>query len=451
VGGGFFNDTAPQRFTVGANPGQLFVGNFDGRTDLVTVNGGSNDLTLISNFMSADSVTTTISSGGTDPATAFSFSAGSGFDDLVVGNGGDGVLALFEGSDKGLTLTSTQTSADLPSPSAMVYSGLTGGDVQFYAASAGREAAALVALSLGGEIAALSSPTPSPTPTVAQLVPLQESSLALVGTFLITTLPSSAAEVSLGPAETEIATTVTLSTTAPLALGQGSAGQSRGEEVGTDGDEPSPQPEPAQAAVEPAAASWQHHVLGTDAALEKFDREHPDLFPPRPDVKLPAQRDPAPGQGPAPGDRRMETIDQSIEQMQDEHPAPRRVGETHQEHNHIKIGMVGFTHPTEDSEIRRYDLAAALAIAATVAGDFYFGYARRRTGTRSWIVRRGSALSQRGIRVGRSSQTAVEADDRTVPHEQDLGPLILEQKQTKETKKTHNCLFTWAANESFVW
>jgi hypothetical protein len=423
VGQGFFNDTNPQTFAVHDNPGPVFVGNFDGRTDLVTINAGSNDLTVISNFMSADSVTTTISSGGTDPVTAFSFSAQSGFDDLVVGNGGDGVLALFEGSDKGLTLTTPpETSPDLPSPSALWYSGMAGGDVQFYAASAGREAAVLVALSLGGEIVTISPPTP--TSTVAQLAPLQDSSLALVGTFLITTLPSSATEVSLSLAETEIATTVTLPTTAPAALGQGSAGQSRGEEVLTDGDEPSPQPEPAKAAIEPAAASWQHHVLGTDSALEEFDREHPDLFAPRPDVKPPARRDPAPGQGPAPSDRQMETIDQSIEQMHDEDPAPRRVGEIHQQDDHIKIAPVRFNRPSEEVEEQRYDTSAAMAIAATVASEFYFGSARRRTGARSWFARRASALSQRGTQFGRTSRTAVEAGDKRVPHQEDLGALI---------------------------
>ena len=44
-----------------------FVGNFDGQTDLVTVNAGSNDLTLISGFEGSDPVTTTIASGGVDP------------------------------------------------------------------------------------------------------------------------------------------------------------------------------------------------------------------------------------------------------------------------------------------------------------------------------------------------------------------------------------------------
>ncbi len=388
-GGGFFNDTKPQTFQVGDNPGPVLVGNFNGQSDLVTVNAGSNDLTVISNFMSADSVTTAISSGGTDPDTAFSFSAQSGFDDLVVGNGGDGVLALFEGSDKGLTLTSSEINPDLPSPSALVYGGLAGGNVQFYAASAGQEAAALVALSLGGEIAPLSPATPSPTPTVAQLVPLQESSLALVGTFLITTLPSSATEVNLGPAETEVAATVALSNAGPVALGQGAAAPSRVEDTGTGSDEPPAQPEPPKAGAEPPAASWQHRVLGTDEALERFDREHPDLFQPRRDE--PPETNPSQGRGaiPAPaqehtplgqvsGDHRAELTDRAIE-----HLADRRVGETHQGYNHIKIGPVGFTHPTGDGDEERYDVSAALALAATVAGQFYFGCTGRGNGLRS--------------------------------------------------------------------
>ncbi len=75
VGGGFFNDTNPQTFAVGNDPGPLFVGSFDGKPDLLTVNTGSNNLTLISDFVSADYATRTISSGGTDPDTAFSFSS----------------------------------------------------------------------------------------------------------------------------------------------------------------------------------------------------------------------------------------------------------------------------------------------------------------------------------------------------------------------------------------
>ena len=414
LGPGFFNDQNPRTFPVGDNPGPIFVGNFDGQTDLVTVNAGSNDLTLISGFMGADSVTTTISSGGIDPATAFGFSSGSAFDDLVVGNGGDGVLALFEGSDEGLTLTSGMTNPDLPSPSALVFAGLAGGDVQFYAASAGREAAVLVALSLGGEIAPL-SPLPSPTPTVAQLVPLQESSLALVGTFLITTLPSSGTEVNLGPAETEVAITVSLSTTGPVALGQSAAAQSRGEETEASDDETPAQPEPAKAGVEPSAASWQHRVLGTDEALERFDHEHPDLSRPGREaspetnpsqrhgaIPAPAQENPPPGQGhPATADRLLEAVDGAIDHLHDGQQTAiegqtdrtasgketeRKVGETHQEINRIKIRLVGFTRPTTDRVAvneERDDLSAALALAATVAGEFYFRSAGRRNSPRS--------------------------------------------------------------------
>jgi hypothetical protein len=358
VGQGFFNDTNPQKFPVGDNPGPLFVGNFDGKPDLVTVNAGSNDLTLISDFLNADHVTSTISSGGTDPDTAFSFSSGSGFEDLVVGNGGDGVLGLFEGSDQGLTLTSSSTNPDLPSPSALVYAGLSGGQVQFYAATEGREAAALVALSLGGEIAPLAAPAAPATPVVAQLIPLQESSVTLVGTLLITTLPSSEADVIVARAETEVAATVSQSSSAPAAPNQSVLVEIRSDETGG-GDEPPAEPQAAKADVQAPDASWQRHVLGTDEAIEKFDREHPDLFQARP--ADPPETDPSQEHGHSTSDDRLEAIDKAIEDVSD-----RGVGETHQEFNVTKIRHVGSANPT----------AAALALAATVAGEFYFGSRR---------------------------------------------------------------------------
>jgi len=317
----------------------------------------------------------------------------------VVSNGGGGAQAHFEGSYEGLTLTSSETYTDLPNPSDLVYAGLPG---------------VLVALSLGVEIAP-PSPLPSPTPTVAQLVPLQESSLALVGTFLITTLPSSGTEVNLGPAETEVATTMSLSTTGPVALGQSAAAQSRGEDTGASGDETPAQPEPAKAGAEPPAASWQNRVLGTDEALERFDREHPDLSrpgreaPPETNpsqgqgaIPAPAEENPPPRQGhPAAADRLLEAVDGAIDHLHDGQQTAierqtdptasgketeRRVGETHQEFNRIKIRLVGFTRPTTDPVAvneERGDLSAALALAATVAGEFYFRSADRRDSPRS--------------------------------------------------------------------
>ena len=275
VGGGFFNDQNPTIFSVGNQPGPLFVGNFDGRPDLVTVNPESNDLTLISDFMSADHVTSTISLGGTEPDAAFSFSSGSGFDDLVVANSDDGVLALFEGSEQGLTLTYSETNSDLVGLTALTFSALTGGQIQFYAATAGREVATLVDLSLGGE-----TQPPPPTNNLAQLVPLQQSSLAVVGTLLVTMIESPGAEVNLSPAETETTTALAFSLATPVSVGQGTPGQGGHDNAGGGGDEEAGTPADAAAnRAGPDASSWQAFVLGTNEALEQFQREHQGLSP----------------------------------------------------------------------------------------------------------------------------------------------------------------------------
>src|SRR5262249_21899651 len=135
VGQGFFNDRDPRGYAVGSAPAASFVGNFDGNTDLVTVNAASNDLTLISGFEGPNPVTSTMASGGIDPSTAFDFSTGNGFEDLVVGNTGDGVLALFEGGPGSMSLDSAETEPNLPDPTSLVFAGLADGEVQFYAAT----------------------------------------------------------------------------------------------------------------------------------------------------------------------------------------------------------------------------------------------------------------------------------------------------------------------------
>ncbi len=197
IGDGFFKPATASPFSVGNSPVQSIVGNFDNTLDLLTVNAGSNDLTLTSNFESADPVTTTISSGGLDPETAFAFESSSGFEDLVVGNTGDGVLALLEGGQGGLTLMSTQVEPDLPSPTALAFSALTGGQIQFYAATAGRDNADLVTLDLGAE-ASPSAALPGPSNTFAQLVSSEGSSLPLVAVVLTLTIEVSANELSSG-------------------------------------------------------------------------------------------------------------------------------------------------------------------------------------------------------------------------------------------------------------
>jgi hypothetical protein len=273
VGGGFFNDQNPITFSVGANPGPVFIGNFDGKPDILTVNSGSNDLTLISDFNGPDPVISTISSGGLDPVTAFAFSTGGGFEDLVVGNNGDGVLALFAGGPNGLTMISTEFEPNLPSPTDLAFATLNGGQVEFYAATEGQESAVLVGLSLSGPTTPGSVPPPPPPPSesnVAQLIPLSESAstLALVGTLLTLTLESPGSEANIVPSES--------GATVPGA--SSSIGQSL-TDLGGDFEELS-QPVDARDSAgfagnppAPAASGWERFMLGLDEALEQFRQE----------------------------------------------------------------------------------------------------------------------------------------------------------------------------------
>ncbi len=198
VGDGFFKPAINTSFPVHKGPVVTFAGTFTGNTPgLVTVNAGSDDLTLTSNFEGPDPVTTTISSGGLDPDAAFVFED-DGFDDLVVGNSdGDGVLAaLLKEARTGWTLMSTQVEPDLPSPTALAYSALTGGQIQFYAATSGHDQADLISLSLAAETPlppALPGPS-NPSPT---LVSSEGSSLPLVAVVLTLTIEVSANELSL--------------------------------------------------------------------------------------------------------------------------------------------------------------------------------------------------------------------------------------------------------------
>ena len=48
-------------------------------------------------------------------------------------------LALFEGGPDGLDLTSVEEEPNVPDPTALAFSALTDGSVEFYAATAGRE------------------------------------------------------------------------------------------------------------------------------------------------------------------------------------------------------------------------------------------------------------------------------------------------------------------------
>ena len=258
VGGGFFNDQNPTIFSVGSQPGPLFVGNFDGQPDLLTVNAGSNDLTLISDFLARRAASGPSPPEGLDPVAAFEFSSGSGFDNLVVANN-DGIFALLEGGPDGLNLTSTETEPGLPNPTDLAFLAFTGGQVQFYAATEGSEAATLLTFQLG-------------------LQPLRDAALPLIATLLTLTIETSTAEFDSSATNGEAAAAVSFLPVSTLTVGQSlSEHASTGESENGDEEEPNEPKEP-DLPVTQESSSWQPFLMGLDEALDQFCRDSLDQF-----------------------------------------------------------------------------------------------------------------------------------------------------------------------------
>jgi hypothetical protein len=258
-------------------PVSSFIGNFDGKSDLVTANSAANDLTMISGYDGPDPVTTTLSSRGVDPRLGFVFAGNSGLDNLVVGNAGDGVVALFVGTPNGLEFKSSVAVRGLPRATELVLVGVTGDQVRFYVDYQNEVPGAVSTLSLVG-----GSPPKgqlgSGSNGVAQLVPLQDSSLALIGTLLPQTVDSS---IGSAPDASEPAAAPSLASASASAgsFGQPLLGQGiRLATAGAASEQQSMVPGKAPALPgKPNGAPWQSYMLGTDEAIERFDRAHPDL------------------------------------------------------------------------------------------------------------------------------------------------------------------------------
>jgi large repetitive protein len=283
IGNGFFNDQNPIIYPVGTNPSALFVGNFMGGTgqDLVTINSGSNDVTLISGVGTASPFMESISSGGIDPTAAFAVDIhGDGQDSLVVANNADGNIALLLGGENGLSLSSIIASPGLPNPSALAFASFDSEGMNFYATTDGVESATLLGFQLE-ESAALASET-SASAASAQLVSLNESSLALIGTLLTFTIES--------PSESE--QTAEASAAQVASAGPGAAGQSVAWTIRNpeEDDELGGDAAPADATSLPAAPFWARFVSGVDQAIEKVRSEA--------DERLRQERQPAKPESP---------------------------------------------------------------------------------------------------------------------------------------------------------
>jgi hypothetical protein len=227
---------------------------------------------LISGVGTATPAIQSIPSGGLDPASAFAVTLpGDTLESLVVANGGDGNIALLSAGADGFGLSSVVSSPAVPNPSALELAGFSGGEMEFYATSEGVESAAVLGFQL--ETTGVGTPTGPPegttvgpeTGATAQLVSLNSTSLALVGTLLTVSInsPSEAEATEGGPA-------------AAVATGTGpSAGQSlrpSTDQSNGEADESGGTDAPPSADA-PVAAPWARYVTGVDRALEQLRSE----------------------------------------------------------------------------------------------------------------------------------------------------------------------------------
>ncbi len=291
LGDGYFNDVDPIILPVNGTPGPVFVGPYgigDG-PDIVTLNPGTDHLTVFSNVASDSFATQTLSTGGLDPVAALAVNGSNGFDDLVVANQGDGTVSLLEGSSQGLVLATSAVTPGVPNPSALALSSLSGDTVNVDAAGAGTDALALLTFVLTG--------TTAPTPSAASLVltPPAAPSLTLLplaanpatpGASLATMLAQP--ESNANEANTAEVSEVMATMTAAVSINQAPVSSaSAAFEFGHDDEamlDVSSDVEPFMPPISPKAASESYSaaLLGVDDAFARFrERVRAEtLFPP---------------------------------------------------------------------------------------------------------------------------------------------------------------------------
>jgi hypothetical protein len=301
--------------------------------EILTVNRDSNTVTVISNFTTPTPVFNTFATRGIEPVEAIAVtSPGQALESLIVANNEDGVFTLLGGPGGLEEEAPPLADPKLPAPTALELASITGNAVSFYATTTGVEAAFTLSFILPGFTPATGPAPGSSSATaqaLAQLVPLSEMSLPLVGSLLVTKLTN-----PTNPAET--AANVSSSVAPALALAGGSeienaaqagssflsiapsqgqgfftelnTGESTASEDVEEGAEsgagPAPPVNPAQA---PPVPAWVRSFLDVDEAIEQIRRENQDVRfggdEPRPDAAgAPAPDEPEPPPGLPSGD-----------------------------------------------------------------------------------------------------------------------------------------------------
>ncbi len=111
----------------------------------------------------------------------------------------------------------------------------------------------------------MTNPSDVPTPdAVAQLVALHDSSLALVGSLLIVTIESPAADLTFGVPEVDAASSTGVLASAAAAFGQSLSGPDGNGFQEDDLNEAAAEPQqPPEATGASSAMSWERFVIGT--------------------------------------------------------------------------------------------------------------------------------------------------------------------------------------------
>jgi hypothetical protein len=272
VGGGFFADQNARIIPVGINPGPVFVTNTDRGPGIITVNQGSDDITLVTNLAGGRVVTSRFASGGDRPvaAVADDFN-GDNLLDLVVGNRGDGRLALLLSGGNGFDLEPLPY--DLPNLTDLALAGFGGGRVGFYATTEGGKVSDLLTFDIPIPLMVPSAILPT-----LSLVSLTDSALTLISTLLTVSLDMPATPFD-GVAFQDGATTPV----PPLATATNPPAQATGSDT-TEGDaggtDEAGDPEDTDNGPDSQAPPWLRLLLGLDEALERSRRaSHDKVFP----------------------------------------------------------------------------------------------------------------------------------------------------------------------------
>ncbi len=207
---------------------------------------------------------------------------GDGFTDLVVGNNGDGQLALLMGGPGGLSLSQTISSAEAPNPTALSFGGVTDGLLSFYVSTAGHEAATNLTFDLSGSpesseggggvtsvvvtptegssAGVLSQATSGSVQQVSQLLSLSGTTLDLAATLLTV----SVVEFDSGGGSS--------ATGGSTGAGQGQRSSQPDDSTSGSGDEPSEearQNDGAAQAIVDRATAWERLAIGLEKSWER--------------------------------------------------------------------------------------------------------------------------------------------------------------------------------------